>query len=36
MKEKAAANGVTVVGLRKYLEMIGYKAPKIATTTFPE
>ncbi|MFO0877837.1 MAG: hypothetical protein U0840_10825 [Gemmataceae bacterium] len=33
MRDKAAANGVHVIGLRRYLEMIGYRAPKIASGT---
>jgi hypothetical protein len=35
MKEKAKANGATVIQLRRYLEMIGYKPPKPAAKTSP-
>ncbi|HZY86139.1 MAG TPA: hypothetical protein VFE78_14995 [Gemmataceae bacterium] len=28
MKEKAAANGVAIVSLKKYLELIGYRVPR--------
>jgi hypothetical protein len=28
MKQKALSNGVTVIGLRKYLDMIGYRSPR--------
>jgi hypothetical protein len=31
MKAKANANAVTVITLRKYLDMIGYRAPKVVT-----
>lgn len=30
LKDAANSNGVTVISLRKYLEMIGYRAPRIA------
>ena len=30
LKAKATATGVPIIALRKYLDMIGYKAPKIA------
>jgi hypothetical protein len=33
MKAKANANGVTLITLRKYLDMIGYRAPKVISST---
>jgi hypothetical protein len=32
MRTKAATNGVTVVSLKKYLDMVGYRAPKVASS----
>jgi hypothetical protein len=32
MKAKAAANGVSMISLRKYLDLIGYQAPKVVTS----
>jgi hypothetical protein len=32
MKAKANANGVTLITLRKYLDMIGYRAPKVTSS----
>jgi len=31
LQDKAKANGVTVISLARYLDLIGYKAPKVAT-----
>jgi len=33
LKQKAQNNGVTVLTLRRYLDMIGYKPPKVSTTS---
>jgi hypothetical protein len=30
LKRKARENGVTIIGLRKYLDMIGYRSPRLA------
>lgn len=32
LKDKAGANGVTLISLKKYLEMIGYRSPKVVNT----
>jgi hypothetical protein len=32
LRSKAATSGVTVVSLRKYLDMIGYRAPKVVSS----
>jgi hypothetical protein len=31
LKDAAASNGVTVISLKKYLEMIGYRSPKVTS-----
>jgi hypothetical protein len=33
LKDKATTNGVPVIALRKYLDMIGYQAPRLTTTS---
>ena len=32
LKEKASANGVTVISLSRYLDMIGYKPPQVTSS----
>ena len=32
MKNKAVSDGVTVITLRRYLDMIGYRAPKVTSS----
>lgn len=32
MKDQAVSNGVQVIGLQKYLEMIGYRQPRVTST----
>jgi hypothetical protein len=34
-KAKAQANGVTIIGLRKYLDLIGYRSPRLAIEAAP-
>ncbi|MGL4554787.1 MAG: hypothetical protein ACRC33_26780, partial [Gemmataceae bacterium] len=35
MRDKAAANGVPVISLRKYLDMIGYRSPRVTGRAAP-
>jgi hypothetical protein len=32
MRSKAISNGVTVITLRRYLDMIGYRSPKVISS----